>query len=181
MPTKPMPCASTMRRPRSAAKSATPEARTCSRDWRSNSLQTSQPTNIYTLSLHDALPISEIRLCRRSRCRAPVQCGGQDLPRSRRRRKQGPVRGIGGATACKPVNPPTSTLFPYTTLFRSLKFDYADEADAVRQYNAAAKICREVGDAGSKDLFEGLEEQQPANQSTHQHLHSFPTRRSSDL
>jgi len=37
-----------------------------------------------------------------------------------------------------------------------LKTDYADEEDAVRQYNDAAKLCREVGDAGSKDLFEKM-------------------------
>jgi bacterioferritin len=39
------------------------------------------------------------------------------------------------------------------TVEQQLKFDYADEADAVHQYNAAAKICREAGDAGTKDLF----------------------------
>ncbi len=43
-----------------------------------------------------------------------------------------------------------------TTVEQQLEFDYADEADAVRQYNAAAKICREVGDAGTKDLFERM-------------------------
>ncbi len=42
------------------------------------------------------------------------------------------------------------------TVQEQLEFDYADEADAVRQYNNAAKICREVGDAGSKDLFESM-------------------------
>ena len=42
------------------------------------------------------------------------------------------------------------------TVEQQLEFDYADEADAVRQYNAAAKICREVGDAGTKDLFERM-------------------------
>ncbi|MGB7556399.1 MAG: bacterioferritin [Candidatus Korobacteraceae bacterium] len=42
------------------------------------------------------------------------------------------------------------------TVEQQLEFDYADEADAVRQYNAAARICREVGDAGTKDLFERM-------------------------
>jgi bacterioferritin len=42
------------------------------------------------------------------------------------------------------------------TVEQQLKFDYADEADAVQQYNAAAKICRDAGDAGSKDLFERM-------------------------
>jgi bacterioferritin len=42
------------------------------------------------------------------------------------------------------------------TVEQQLQFDYADEADAVQQYNAAARICREAGDAGTKDLFEGM-------------------------
>jgi len=37
-----------------------------------------------------------------------------------------------------------------------LELDYADEADAVKQYNTASQICREAGDAGSKDLFESM-------------------------
>ncbi len=32
----------------------------------------------------------------------------------------------------------------------------ADETGAIREYNAATEICREVGDAGTKDLFERL-------------------------
>jgi len=32
----------------------------------------------------------------------------------------------------------------------------ADETGAIREYNQAAEICREVGDAGTKDLFERL-------------------------
>ena len=42
------------------------------------------------------------------------------------------------------------------TVQQQLEFDYADEEGAVREYNDAAKICREVGDAGSKDLFEKM-------------------------
>jgi len=42
------------------------------------------------------------------------------------------------------------------TVQEQLTTDYADEEDAVRQYNDAAKLCREVGDAGSKDLFERM-------------------------
>jgi bacterioferritin len=42
------------------------------------------------------------------------------------------------------------------TVQQQLEFDYADEEGAVREYNAAAKICREVGDAGTKDLFEKM-------------------------
>jgi bacterioferritin len=37
-----------------------------------------------------------------------------------------------------------------------LQLDYEDEEDAVKQYNSAAKMCREAGDAGSKDLFESM-------------------------
>lgn len=32
----------------------------------------------------------------------------------------------------------------------------ADETGAIREYNEAAAVCREVGDAGTKDLFERL-------------------------
>jgi len=42
------------------------------------------------------------------------------------------------------------------TVQEQLATDYADEEGAVRQYNDAAKLCREVGDAGSKDLFERM-------------------------
>jgi len=37
-----------------------------------------------------------------------------------------------------------------------LQLDYDDEEDAVKQYNMAARICREAADAGSEDLFERL-------------------------
>lgn len=36
------------------------------------------------------------------------------------------------------------------------EIDLTDETNAVGQYNDAAKICREAGDGGSKDLFETL-------------------------
>ena len=42
------------------------------------------------------------------------------------------------------------------TVQQQLETDYADEDGAVRQYNDAAKLCSEVGDAGSKDLFEKM-------------------------
>ena len=32
----------------------------------------------------------------------------------------------------------------------------ADETGAIKEYNESAKICREAGDAGTKDLFERL-------------------------
>jgi bacterioferritin len=37
-----------------------------------------------------------------------------------------------------------------------LQLDYDEEAGAIQQYNDAAKICREAGDAGTKELFERL-------------------------
>ena len=37
-----------------------------------------------------------------------------------------------------------------------LQLDYDDEEDAVKQYNTAVQICSESGDAGTKDLFEGM-------------------------
>ncbi len=37
-----------------------------------------------------------------------------------------------------------------------LQLDYEDEEGAVKQYNDAARLCSEAGDAGSKDLFEGM-------------------------
>ena len=37
-----------------------------------------------------------------------------------------------------------------------LEIDLTDETNAIKMYNNATRICSEVGDAGSKDLFEGL-------------------------
>ena len=37
-----------------------------------------------------------------------------------------------------------------------LQLDYEDEEAAVKEYNTAARICREAGDAGSKDLFDSM-------------------------
>jgi bacterioferritin len=37
-----------------------------------------------------------------------------------------------------------------------LETDYQDEVDAVKQYNAAAKICVTEGDNGSRELFEKM-------------------------
>jgi bacterioferritin len=37
-----------------------------------------------------------------------------------------------------------------------LQLDYEEELAAVKEYNDAAKICREAGDAGTKDLFESM-------------------------
>ncbi len=37
-----------------------------------------------------------------------------------------------------------------------LEIDLVDELDAVKEYNAAVKICREAGDDGSRSLFESM-------------------------
>jgi len=37
-----------------------------------------------------------------------------------------------------------------------IEIDLKDELDAVRQYNAAAKICTQAGDEGSKNLFDRM-------------------------
>lgn len=39
---------------------------------------------------------------------------------------------------------------------QQLELDLADETGAVREYNDASRICRDAGDAGTKDLFESL-------------------------
>jgi bacterioferritin len=42
------------------------------------------------------------------------------------------------------------------TVQQQLEADLASESEAIQDYNQAAAICREAGDAGSKDLFETL-------------------------
>jgi len=37
-----------------------------------------------------------------------------------------------------------------------LELDLHDEVDAIKQYNAAAALCRQEGDNGSRDLFEKM-------------------------
>ena len=37
-----------------------------------------------------------------------------------------------------------------------LELDLHDEADAVKQYNAAVEICRQEGDNGTRELFEKM-------------------------
>ena len=39
---------------------------------------------------------------------------------------------------------------------QQLEIGHADELAASQQYNGSAKICREAGDAGTKDLFERM-------------------------
>ena len=43
-----------------------------------------------------------------------------------------------------------------TTVQEQLQIGYDDEEGAVREYNDAVKICSQAGDAGSKDLFEKM-------------------------
>ena len=39
---------------------------------------------------------------------------------------------------------------------KQLAIDLEDETNAIKMYNDAAEVCREVGDAGTKDLFESF-------------------------
>ena len=39
---------------------------------------------------------------------------------------------------------------------QQLEIDLGDETGAIKMYNDAARICREAGDSGSKDLLESL-------------------------
>lgn len=39
---------------------------------------------------------------------------------------------------------------------KQIAIDLEDETNAIKMYNDAARICREAGDAGSKDLFESF-------------------------
>ncbi|MBZ5647755.1 MAG: bacterioferritin [Acidobacteriia bacterium] len=39
---------------------------------------------------------------------------------------------------------------------QQLETDLRDETDAVRQYNQAVKVCSDAGDAGSRELFEHM-------------------------
>ena len=39
---------------------------------------------------------------------------------------------------------------------KQLAIDLEDETNAIKMYNDAAKVCREAGDAGTKDLFESF-------------------------
>jgi len=41
--------------------------------------------------------------------------------------------------------------------------DLADEQDAVRQYNAAAQVCQEAGDSGTRELFEHMVKDEEAH------------------
>jgi bacterioferritin len=43
-----------------------------------------------------------------------------------------------------------------STVQQQLEADLAAESGAIHDYNEAAAFCREAGDAGSKDLFEAL-------------------------
>src|ERR1041384_1984646 len=84
-------------------------------------------TEIYTLSLHDALPISDapdpVLVHRLSRTRA-VRVAGRVAPPRRSEEHTSELQSL-AYLVCRLFflmirRPPRSTLFPYTTLFRSL-------------------------------------------------------------
>src|SRR6202000_687856 len=84
------------------------------------------PTEIYTLSLHDALPISQAPAWLGSLRLHDDRCRGDDWFRHFHRRSeehtselQSPVHLVCRLFFLMIRRPPRSTLFPYTTLFRS--------------------------------------------------------------
>jgi bacterioferritin len=45
---------------------------------------------------------------------------------------------------------------PGTGVMSQFEIDLKDELDAIAKYNNASRVCRELGDNGTKDLFEKL-------------------------
>src|SRR3990167_2173994 len=84
------------------------------------------PTEIYTLSLHDALPISEQIALLRDRCERSSPVGdslARAIPLKRSEEHTSELQSQSNLR-CRVFflmirRPPRSTLFPYTTLFRS--------------------------------------------------------------
>src|ERR1044072_8608029 len=125
-------------------------------------------TEIYPLSLHDALPICEAR-------RAVRAAGGPEAGRraSRQRLDRGQIGRAQGWNPVTPIylvcrffflmirRPPRSTLFPYTTLFRSVKH--------VGQFGrrAARKPVDEHRDSGS---IEARSEEHKAGIQSHRYI-----------
>src|SRR5688572_4190865 len=219
----------------------------------------SSTTDIYTLSLHDALPIfaarsndASVEACAGFQLEARAlhgraQCGGRDpevsagknlAERDDGRAVRRLVRAARGRESrseehmselqsqsnlvCRLLlrRPPTSTLFPYTTLFRSLLLEVTTlQSKLARAFNWKPERFTAVRNAvdeiqkyllvktwlsammgvlcGAWCALLGVEN--PDRKSTclnsshsqisyavfcfvdHRHLHSFPTRRSSDL
>src|SRR5437660_1183512 len=212
---------------------------------------------IYTLSLHDALPIFPVP-DRDPRERDPPHGAlGHRLPPLRRREGRGParrraeprragraVRAAGldphlqrsqrpgnrseehtselqsrGHLVCRLLPHPRSTLFPYTTLFRSFLYQIAIRENEIRHMGLSGIGFRRFGDAKAEvphvaalnlaalvalfvprdlirtcNVVSGLEIDRKSTRLNSSHvaisyavfchtrdLHSFPTRRSSDL
>src|SRR3972149_2497744 len=84
------------------------------------------PTKIYTLSLHDALPISRACISRPRRAwwtRTAAGAAPRPAPRTRSEEDTSELQSQ-SKLGCRLFflmirRPPRSTLFPYTTLFRS--------------------------------------------------------------
>src|SRR6266511_566657 len=150
-------------------------------------------TEIYTLSLHDALPISTGPGCASTRPR-PVRWS----PRRRASAIRAACRRSEEHTSelqsreklvCRLLlrRPPRSTLFPYTTLFRSQPVQGAQALDlgqcAGRPAVERPPFAQRAGDRKSTRLNSSHVKSSYAVfcYGDHRDLHSFPTRRSSDL
>src|ERR1044072_5236112 len=91
-------------------------------------------TEIYTLSLHDALPICskrnprQDRLDDRSRALPAHQSDGrEEIGRAHGRNSIQPIYILWPFFFLMIRRPPRSTLFPYTTLFRSVQNEILDK------------------------------------------------------
>src|SRR3990167_6959023 len=89
-------------------------------------------TEIYTLSLHDALPISPDRSCERGVCALACSESAQSRCAHGGRSEEHTSELHSQSNLLCPLlfflmirRPPRSTLFPYTTLFRSPRTDHA--------------------------------------------------------
>src|SRR3990167_5543878 len=106
-------------------------------------------TEIYTLSLHDALPICAVRCdahprrCRagerRPRSGAQVLCGRSEEHTSELQSQSNLLCPLFFLMMRRP---PRSTLFPYTTLFRSALSDVMPTRDVAALENVARDLGR---------------------------------------
>src|SRR6266496_1827723 len=149
--------------------------------------------DIYTLSLHDALPISrpERPSARTRNCRTPAPPGNPAAPPAPAARSEEHTSALQSRRdlVCRLLLrlPPTSTLFPYTTLFRS-RGRNAHPLELVtveRLHHQEIQRHRPLPprDRKSTRLHSSHVEISYAVfcYAYPRHLHSFPTRRSSDL
>src|ERR1039458_3767392 len=150
-------------------------------------------TGIYTLSLHDALPIYK-GICDDTCAASARERQLEDASRSSRRDKDRSEEHTSELQSLRHLvcrlllrRPPVSTLFPYTTLFRSTKGSVTTPARRPlvsgnwkmhHDHLAAIRTDRKSTRLNSSHL--GIS-YAVFCYGDHRYLHSFPTRRSSDL